>query len=127
MTKSTLTIASIAFLAIASGAVQAQSEPPNQIEGWVTNADRSSLFQGASGFLVGSGTALSWRTDWRPAQSSQGCGGCIGGNPVIPHELAGVPTMCSEARTAPLVALQCPIPGFRLLPIAFVSACCARL
>jgi hypothetical protein len=45
MTKSTFAIASIAFLAITSGAVEAQSEPPNQIEGWVTNADRSSLFQ----------------------------------------------------------------------------------
>ena len=45
MTKSTLTMASIAFLAIASGAVEAQSDSLNQIEGWVTNADRSSLFQ----------------------------------------------------------------------------------
>jgi glucosylceramidase len=45
MTKSTLAMASIAFLAITSGAVEAQSEPPNQIEGWVSNADRSSLFQ----------------------------------------------------------------------------------
>ena len=45
MTKSTFTIGSIAFLAIASGAVEAQSDSLNQIEGWVTNADRSSLFQ----------------------------------------------------------------------------------
>jgi len=45
MTKSTLAIASIAFLAITSGAVEAQSDSPNQIEGWVTNPDRSSLFQ----------------------------------------------------------------------------------
>jgi len=43
--KSTPTIASIAFLAVASGAVAAQASSPNQIEGWVTNPDRSSLFQ----------------------------------------------------------------------------------
>jgi len=45
MTKSTPTIASIAFLAVTSGAVTAQTNSPNQIEGWVTNPDRSSLFQ----------------------------------------------------------------------------------
>jgi glucosylceramidase len=39
------TIASIAFLAVASGAVAAQANSANQIEGWVTNPDRSSLFQ----------------------------------------------------------------------------------
>ena len=43
--KITPTIASIAFLAVASGAVAAQANSPNQIEGWVTNPDRSSLFQ----------------------------------------------------------------------------------
>jgi glucosylceramidase len=45
MTKITSTIASIAFLAVASGALAAQATPPNQIESWVTNPDRSSLFQ----------------------------------------------------------------------------------
>ena len=45
MTKLTLPIASIAFLAVSSGAVAAQSNSPIRIEGWVTNADRSSLFQ----------------------------------------------------------------------------------
>jgi len=32
MTKRTFAIASIAFLAITSGAVEAQSEPPNQMK-----------------------------------------------------------------------------------------------
>ena len=45
MTKFTLPIASIAFLAIASGAVAAQANLPHPIEAWVTNPDRSSLFQ----------------------------------------------------------------------------------
>ena len=45
MTKFTPAIASIAFLAVSSGAVAAQSNSPIPIEGWVTNADRSSLFQ----------------------------------------------------------------------------------
>jgi glucosylceramidase len=45
MMKSICTIASIALLAVASGAVAAQANSPNQIEGWVTNPDRSSLFQ----------------------------------------------------------------------------------
>ena len=45
MMKSTTTMASIAFLAIASGSAAAQTISPIQIEGWVTNPDRSSLFQ----------------------------------------------------------------------------------
>jgi glucosylceramidase len=45
MTNITPTIASIAFLAVASGPVAAQADSANQIEGWVTNPDRSSLFQ----------------------------------------------------------------------------------
>ena len=45
MVKLTPTIASIAFLAIACGPVSAQANSPNQIEGWITNPDRSSLFQ----------------------------------------------------------------------------------
>jgi glucosylceramidase len=43
--KITPTIASIAFLAVTSGTVAAQATSPNQIESWVTNPDRSSLFQ----------------------------------------------------------------------------------
>jgi glucosylceramidase len=38
-------MASIAFLAIAYGAAAAQADSPHPIEAWVTNADRSSLFQ----------------------------------------------------------------------------------
>lgn len=45
MTKYIRTIASIAFLAVAAGVSPAQTSSPNQIEGWVTNPDRSSLFQ----------------------------------------------------------------------------------
>ena len=45
MTKFSFPIASIAFLAIASGAAAAQANSPHTIEAWVTNADRSSLFQ----------------------------------------------------------------------------------
>ena len=45
MFKITPTIASIVFLAVASGPVAAQANLPNQIEGWVTNPDRSALFQ----------------------------------------------------------------------------------
>lgn len=39
------------------------------------------LKSGASGFLVGVGTALNWRAGRYPAQATQGCGGCSGGNP----------------------------------------------
>ena len=45
MTKFSFPMASIAFLAIASGAAAAQANSPHTIEAWVTNADRSSLFQ----------------------------------------------------------------------------------
>jgi glucosylceramidase len=45
MMKSTPTIASIVFLAVGSGTVAGQTNSSNQIEGWVTNPDRSSLFQ----------------------------------------------------------------------------------
>ena len=38
-------IASIAFLAVASGVASGQSNSPIQIQSWVTNQDRSSLFQ----------------------------------------------------------------------------------
>ena len=43
--KITPSIALIAFLAVASGTVAGQANSPNQIEGWVTNPDRSLLFQ----------------------------------------------------------------------------------
>ncbi len=45
MTKFSLSIAPIAFLAIASGAVAAQADSSHPIEAWVTNPDRSSMFQ----------------------------------------------------------------------------------
>jgi glucosylceramidase len=45
MTKSTPTIASIAFLALTCGVVPAQTNSPNRLEAWVTNPDRSALFQ----------------------------------------------------------------------------------
>jgi glucosylceramidase len=48
MTNRFSAIASIAFLAIASGTVAAQSNSPKQVEAWVTNSDRSALFQKAS-------------------------------------------------------------------------------
>lgn len=45
MRKLTPTIAAIAFLTVAPRTVAAQANSPNRIEGWVTNPDRSSLFQ----------------------------------------------------------------------------------
>jgi glucosylceramidase len=45
MTKNARTITSVAFLVVTAGISSAQTSSPNQIEGWVTNPDRSSLFQ----------------------------------------------------------------------------------
>jgi glucosylceramidase len=45
MTKNIRPITSIAFLVVNAGILSAQTSSPNQIEGWVTNPDRSSLFQ----------------------------------------------------------------------------------
>ena len=45
MKKSTPIGAAIVFLAVAAGILPAQTSSPNQVEAWVTNPDRSSLFQ----------------------------------------------------------------------------------
>jgi glucosylceramidase len=45
MTQNARTMTLIAFLVVTTGALSAQTSAPNQIEGWVTNPDRSSLFQ----------------------------------------------------------------------------------
>ena len=47
MTKISFPIASIAFLAVACGSAAAQADAPTRIEAWVTNQDRSALFQKA--------------------------------------------------------------------------------
>ena len=77
MMKTIPTIASIAFLAVASGAVAAQANSPNQIEGWVTNPDRSSLFAKLSQPIVfgAAGNARGATIVIDPAQQMQSLDG----------------------------------------------------
>jgi glucosylceramidase len=66
------TIAAIAFLAVACVAVSAQGNPNHQIEGWVTNPDRSSLFQKLPQPLIfGAGGARAPAIAIDPAQQMQ--------------------------------------------------------